>query len=174
MADSRPATAQRVAILSSLLLLASCGTAAAPSASAHLEATHEPATEAPEPSASEDPLAVCEGVEPEGEPLEISVGTASYSFDPRMIEGPTHCQPFVIIFTNSDPPPAAESPAETNEHNITIRFENLIGPLLFDGELIGQTTIRYEVPGLPAGEHYMYCRVHPSMTGRVLVAAAGG
>ena len=62
----------------------------------------------------------------------------------------------------------------TSACGITIRFENLIGPLLFDGELIGETTIRYEVPGLPAGEHYMYCKVHPPMTGRVLVAAAGG
>ncbi len=127
----------------------------------------------PTPSASEDPLAVCEGVEPEGEPVEIIVGTASYSFDPRIIEGPTHCQPFVIVFTNSDPA-MANNPAGTNEHNITIRAENLIGPLLFDGEVIGKTTIRYEVPGLPAGEHYMYCKVHPPMTGRVLVAAAGG
>ena len=153
-------------------MLAGCGTAAAPSPSAHLEPTHELASAAPEASASEDPLAACEGVEPEGEPLEIAVGTASYSFDPRMIEGPIHCQPFVIVFTNSDPPPGAGAPTDTNEHNITIRFENLIGPLLFDGELIGETTIRYEVPGLPAGEHYMYCKVHPGMTGRVLVAEA--
>jgi len=167
---SSPAKTSRLAILSSVLLLASCGTAAAPSPSAHVAESHEVATAAPEASA--DPLAVCDGVEPEGEPLEIAVGTASYSFDPRMIEGPIHCQPFVIVFTNSDPA-MADNPAGTNEHNVTIRFENLIGPLLFDGEVIGQTTIRYEVPGLPAGEHYMYCKLHPPMTGRILVAAAG-
>ncbi len=153
---------------SAVLVLAACTTAASPSASAHDVASHEPSAE---PSASADPLAVCEGVEPEGEPLEIEVGTLSYSFDPRMIEGPVQCQPFVIVFTNSDPPIGSD-PGGTNEHNVTIRFENLIGPLLFDGEVIGRTTIRYEVPGLPAGEHYMYCKVHPGMTGRVLVAEA--
>lgn len=155
-------------------MLAACSTAASPSADAQDAASHEVASAAPEASASEDPLAVCEGVEPEGEPLEIAVGTASFSFDPRIIEGPIHCQPFVIVFTNSDLPPGAGGPTDTNEHNVTIRFDNLIGPLLFDGEVIGQTTIRYEVPGLPAGEHYMYCKVHPPMTGRVLVAPAGG
>ncbi len=165
---SRPADARHLTTLLALLLLAACSTPAA-LPSAHETASHDVASVAAEPSASVDPLAVCEGVEPEGEPLEISVGTASYSFDPRVIEGPTHCQPFVIVFTNSDPA-IANSPAGSNEHNITIRFENLIGPLLFDGELIGVTTIRYEVPGLPAGEHYMYCKVHPAMTGSVVVA----
>lgn len=173
--DARPQLPRRFAVLSALLLLAACSTpAASPSADADDAASQEPASVAAEPSASVDPLAVCEGVEPEGEPLEIVVGTASYSFDPRMIEGPTECQPFVIVFTNSDPPPPADSPVvTTNEHNITIRFENLIGPLLFDGEQIGQTTIRYEVLGLPAGENYLYCKLHPPMTGRILVAPAG-
>ena len=151
-----------------LLLVAGCSTSASSSASRD-ETPTSAASVAAEPSASDDPLAACDGVEPEGEPLEIEVGTASYSFEPRVIEGPTHCQPFVIVFTNSDPA-GPNSPEGTNEHNITIRFENLIGPLLFDGEVIGQTTTRYEIPGLPAGEHYLYCRLHPRMTGRVLVA----
>lgn len=105
--------------------------------------------------------------------MEIDVGTASFAFDPRIIEGPRHCQPFVIVFTNSDAPPPPGGPTVTSDHNITIRLENLIGPLLFEGELIGRKTVRYEVPGLPAGEHYMYCKPHSSMTGRVIVAPAG-
>ena len=163
-----------LALPAAFVLLAACTAPASPSATvvAHDPASHAVASSAAEPSASEDPLAICEGVEPEGEPREIALGTASYAFEPRMLEGPTHCQPFVIVFTNGDPP-IVNSPAGTNEHNVTIRLENLIGPLLFDGELIGRTTIRYEVPGLPAGEHYMYCRAHPPMTGRVLVAPAG-
>lgn len=165
-----------------MLVLAACSAGTSSGASAqpddmasHAMSDGPASTELePSPTASEDPLAVCEGVEPLGEPVEITVGTASYSFDPRIIEGPQHCQPFVIIFTNSDAPLAAGGPTSTNEHNITIRAENLIGALLFDGELIGRTTIRYEVPGLPSGEHYMYCKVHPPMTGRIQVAPAGG
>jgi len=165
-----------------MLVLAACSAATTSSPNVHSDdLTSHAMSDAPSsttleptPTASEDPLAVCEGVEPVGEPMEITVGTASYSFDPRIIEGPKHCQPFVIVFTNSDPPLAAGGPTSTNEHNITIRAETLIGALLFDGELIGRTTIRYEVPGLPSGEHYMYCKVHPPMSGRIQVAPAGG
>jgi len=165
----------KFACLVALLLLAACSApAASPSTTAHETATQEVASAAAEPSASEDPLAVCEGVEPEGEPLEIEVDTVSYAFDTQVIEGPTHCQPFVIVFTNSEPPSVGVNLMGTNEHNITIRAENLIGALLFDGEVIGRETIRYEVPGLPAGTHYFYCKLHSSMNGDVVIARAAG
>lgn len=171
-------SAKRAVLYLAVGSLTACATPVATSSPAST-ATHgghsvpAPSASAPEPSVAEDPLAACEGVEPDGEPIEIDVGTVSYAFDPRIIEGPRHCQPFVVIFTNSDAPLPPGGPVTTNEHNIAIRFENLIGPLLFDGEVIGRTTIRYEVPGLPAGEHYMYCKLHAPMTGRVIVAQAG-
>ena len=59
----------------------------------------------------------------------------------------------------------------TNQHDIDIRA-GFLGPKLFDGKLIPGPAgaIRYEVPGLPAGEYYFYCSVHPSMNGTLVVA----
>jgi len=127
-----------------------------------------------DPSAADDPATACEGVEPVGEPIEIPLGTVSYAFDTDVIEGPTHCQPFVVVFTNSDPPSAPGGPAGTNQHNVVIRAESTLGPLLFEGEVIGQAMIRYEVPGLPSGTHYFYCQIHPEMAGDVVIGAGGG
>ena len=102
-------------------------------------------------------------MEPEGELVEIAVSARSGAFDTQTIEGPRDCQPFVIEFTNMD----------EQEHNIFIRLDAVLGDLAFEGESIGRTTIRYEVPGLPAGTHYFYCSLHAAaMTGELIVASA--
>lgn len=161
---------KNVLLVGSALALTACG-ASSPVA---FPETHEAGASHPAVSATVaatasgpvDPLAVCEGVGPDGDPVEVQVNTVSYAFDPQQIEGPRHCQPFVITFTNSDRPGLVV----TNfRHDIDIHFENFLGDLVFDGQAIGNTTIRYEVPGLPAGEHYFYCTVHPEMSGRVVV-----
>jgi hypothetical protein len=159
----------RIAVLAIVLALAGCATPAASSLpSEHAPGTaHLPTSAAPSASASVDPLAACIGVEPEGEPLEVEVGTVSYAFDPSTIEGPRHCQPFVIVFTNSD---TGGTTIPNFHHDVDIRLENVLGQRVFDGETIANTTIRYEVPGLPAGEHYFYCSIHAGMSGLVLVA----
>ena len=120
---------------------------------------------------ADDPLAACDGVEPSGEPIEVEVSTVSYAFDPLRLEGPVHCQPFVIVFTNLDQQVEGNI-ARTHEHNIFIRAGNVLGPLVFEGETIGTSTVRYEVPGLPAGEHFFNCSLHAPMTGDLIVAEA--
>lgn len=55
---------------------------------------------------------------------------------PTAVEGPIHCQPFVVVFTNSDV--LVPGSRFTNEHNISIRAENLLGPPLFEGDVIGR------------------------------------
>jgi len=166
--------AQRIAaVMTAGIWLAACsGGSTTPAASSSTlgEATHEPSSSAaPTNAASEDPTAACAGVEPEGASVELTVETISYAYDTELIEGPRDCQPFVVTFTNHDEEP---NPIGTNEHDIDIRAGNVLGPLVFDGDLTaGGSTIRYEVQGLPAGEHYFYCSEHaPLMNGTLVVA----
>lgn len=144
--------------------LAACGEAA-PVASTSVAALPEAS-----PSGSPDPLAACEDAAPAGEPVEITIETVSYAFDTELIEGPRHCQAFAITFTNHDEPNDLDP---KGMHDIDIRGGNVLGPLLFDGALINGrgTSVRYEVPGLPAGEHYFYCSAHAgAMNGTLRVA----
>ena len=164
---------QRIAtvVIAGLWLSACAGGGTPPESSpAHDQASREhSATEAPIASASDDPTAACAGVEPDGEPFEVAIETISYAFDTELIEGPRHCQPFVITFTNNDEEP---SDFTTNKHDIDVRANNVMGVLLFDGELVsGGGAIRYEVPGLPAGEHYFYCSEHTQQMNGTLVVA---
>jgi hypothetical protein len=142
--------------------IAGCGTAS-PTAS------HPSATSSVKGSTSEDPTAVCAHAEPEGEQFEITIETVSFAFDTDRVEGPRDCQPFAIAFKNHDElDPAAEL---TNQHDIDIRA-GVLGPKVFDGKLINGPagSIRYEVPGLSAGEYIFYCSVHPYMNGTLVVA----
>lgn len=128
------------------------------------------AQDSPGASASADPLAVCGDVPVEGPPFDIAIETVSFAFDTDVIEGPRACQPFTITFTNND----VNDPQDggTGDHDIDIRADNVLGPSLFDGEAIGGPggTITYEIPGLPAGEHYFYCSFHAgAMNGTLIV-----
>lgn len=124
-------------------------------------------TEAPEASA--DPTAACAGVEHEEPLVEVVIETVSYAFDAKRIEGPRHCQPFTIIFTNND----ATAPNQPDaEHDLDIRIDNMLGHLLFDSERMGHGSHRLEVPGLPSGEHYFYCSVPGhAMSGTLVVGS---
>ena len=131
------------------------------------------AQNSPGASGPADPLAVCADVPAEGQPLEIAIETVSFAFDTDVIEGPRACQPFTITFTNND----VNDPQDggTGEHDIDIRADNVLGPLLFDGEAVSGPggTITYEVPGLPAGEHYFYCSFHAgAMNGTLIVTGS--
>ena len=145
---------------------------ATPSSIRATEPTQD-ASVAPTPgvSAPADPLAACADVPVEGQPFEIAIETVSFAFDTEVIEGPRACQPFTITLTNND----LNDPQDggTGEHDIDIRAENVLGPVLFDGEAIAGPggTITYEIPGLPAGEHYFYCSFHSgAMNGTLIVS----
>ena len=156
-----------------VVTIAACSDpAATPSSVQATEPTEDEsgAQDSPGASASADPLAACADVAVEGQPFEIAIETVSYAFDTDVIEGPRACQPFTITFTNNDVhDPQAEI---TGDHDIDIRADNVLGPHLFDGEAVSGPggTITYEIPGLPAGEHYFYCSFHASaMNGTLIV-----
>ena len=149
----------------------------APGATPSAVQADEPTQEAsdaqasPEASASAGPLAGCAEVAVEGEPFSIAIETVSFAFDTEVIEGPRECQPFTITFTNND----ADDPLDggTSDHDIDIRADNVLGPLLFDGEAVGGPggMVTYEIPGLPAGEHYFYCSFHSRVMKGTLVVS---
>ena len=165
----------RCAALVVCMWLSACGadaptpTAESPVPDRSSEPPTIPSATAGESERSADPLAACVGVESSGPPVEVTIETISFAFDTRRLEGPRACQPFVIVFTNHDGP----APLDPGKHDLNIRADSVLGPLLFDGDLIGQSTIRYEVPGLPAGEHYFYCSVAGhEMSGTLVVAGS--
>ena len=111
------------------------------------------------------PLPTCAPTEPSGEPVEITVTADNSQFDTDRIEGPRECEPFTIVFENQEEP----------AHNIAIYVGESAGQAVFQGDTItGPDTITYEVPGLPAGEYYFQCDVHPTMNGTLVVGAAEG
>ncbi len=162
----RPEVAQaKVYVLITAILLTACASGdTAPTVTATRTTGTVVATASVTASASHaasaDPMVACEGIEPDGPPLEIAITARSFAYDTELIEGPRHCQPFVIVFTNDDP----------DEHDLDIRADGVLGPLLFDGELT-RGDVRYDVAGLPAGEHYFYCSVHAGgMNGTLIVS----
>jgi plastocyanin len=75
--------------------------------------------------------------------------------------------PFTIELTNLDPDLSHDVAISDNPHP---DFDDW----LFDGEVIGGSeTMTYEIDGLPEGEYFFFCSVHPlRMSGDLLVGQA--
>lgn len=126
--------------------------------------TLAPATGAPGGAAPSGPAtpAPASASPPAGDgPIEIRIVAEQIKFDLAELSVPANT-PFRIVFENRD----AGVP-----HNVAIYEGQAGGPGLFKGEIFnGVETRTYEVPGLPAGNHYFQCDVHPSMNGTVRVS----
>jgi plastocyanin len=88
-----------------------------------------------------------------------SVSAANVTFSTDTIELAAKTEE-TIPFKNED----------SAEHNIAIYEDESASKDLFKGDVIpgGQETT-YQVPGLPKGEYYFQCDVHPGMNGTVTV-----
>ncbi|MEX2275670.1 MAG: cupredoxin domain-containing protein [Actinomycetota bacterium] len=59
-------------------------------------------------------------------------------------------------------------------HNIAIYVDDSLSEILFQGETFpGPAVEEYVIPGLPEGQYFFQCDVHPTMAGQVVVAPAG-
>jgi len=164
----------RILIALAILSVASaCATGAdeaSPSASERALATSTP-TSTPTPTATSDPVAAvldqcADAVEPEGEPVVLTLGSSSDGFDTDRLEGPRHCEPFTIILSNTK---------GSAEHMVAIEPMDQIGTQVFKGELIGKSeSTTYEIPPLPAGEYRFVCNPHRQfMQGTLVIAPRG-
>jgi cytochrome c oxidase subunit 2 len=93
---------------------------------------------------------------------ELRVVAQGIAFDQGCLAAPADT-PFTIAFDNRD---------EGVPHNVAIYTDEGAATSLFVGEIVtGSVKIDYEVPGIPAGDYFFRCDVHPTaMTGSFVVA----
>jgi plastocyanin len=151
-----------VAVIS-VLALAACSSAAAPTW------TYAPAPPStPPPAASASPAASAPSAAPSGAAsgspatdvgaTVTIVATTATKFDTPAVETAKD-KPFTLVFDNQDP---------TASHNVIV--SNPDGsPVQMGGDtsfFTGPAERRYTMPGLKAGEYPFHCQVHPTtMTG---------
>jgi plastocyanin len=54
-------------------------------------------------------------------------------------------------------------------HNVAIYTDESKSEKLFEGEMVTDGTIVYEIPALDAGKYFFDCSLHPNMTGTLVV-----
>ena len=114
-------------------------------------------------AAAPSPSAVAPSASPPGggAGVVIRIVALNFKFDLTEFSVPANT-PFQMVFDNQDP---------GIPHNVAIYQGQAGGPTLFAGEIFnGVKTVTYEVPGLPAGDHYFQCDVHPMMNGTLRAA----
>lgn len=124
--------------------------------------TRAPSTGSPVPTAVPSGPAASAPASPSpsggGAGVVIRIVALNIQFDLAEFSVPADT-PFQIVFDNQD----AGIP-----HNVAIYQGQAGGPTLFKGDIFnGVETVTYDVPGLPAGDHYFQCDVHPNMNGTV-------
>ncbi|HUG47221.1 MAG TPA: cupredoxin domain-containing protein [Candidatus Limnocylindria bacterium] len=107
-------------------------------------------------------LAGCATTAAPGKPTPVSdadatISSGSMSFDATTLDVPAG-RPFTLLYVNRTPMP----------HNVAIYSDASASNSLFVGEVIGEQSITYEVPAMPAGEYYFHCDLHPEMNGTVV------
>jgi plastocyanin len=90
---------------------------------------------------------------------DLAVTAAEMAFDPGTITVAAAGESFTVAFVNEDSMP----------HNIAIYTDESKSEKLFEGEMVTDGTIVYEIPALEAGEYFVDCSLHPTMTATLVV-----
>jgi len=87
---------------------------------------------------------------------DVTISSGSMEFDTNTLDVPAG-RPFSILYVNQSPMP----------HNVAIYADSSLSEKIFVGEIIGEGSVVYDVPAMPAGEYFFRCDVHPEMSGAV-------
>lgn len=89
---------------------------------------------------------------------DYSVTAVDMAFDPGTVTV-AGGEAFTIALVNEDSMP----------HNIAIYTDESKSEKLFEGEMVTDGTVVYEIPALNPGEYFFDCSLHPTMTGTLVV-----
>ncbi len=89
---------------------------------------------------------------------DYSVTAADMAFDPGTLTV-AGGEAFTLALVNEDAMP----------HNIAIYTDESKAEKIFEGEVVTDGTVVYDIPALDAGEYFFDCSLHPSMTGTLVV-----
>jgi plastocyanin len=90
---------------------------------------------------------------------DVTITAAEMAFDPGTATVASAGEPFTIAFVNEDAVP----------HNIAIYTDESKSEKLFEGEVVTDASVVYEIPALDAGEYFFDCSLHPDMVGTLVV-----
>ena len=98
------------------------------------------------------------GSDPDPADADVTVTAVDMAFDPGTVTVAGGVA-FTIALVNEDAMP----------HNIAIYTDSSKSQKLFEGEMVTDGTIVYDLPALDAGEYFFDCSLHPDMTGTLIV-----
>lgn len=89
---------------------------------------------------------------------DVTVTAVDMAFDPGTVTVAAG-EAFTVALVNEDSMP----------HNIAIYTDSSKSEKLFEGEMVTDGTIVYDIEALDAGEYFFDCSLHPNMTGTLVV-----
>lgn len=98
------------------------------------------------------------GSAPDPADADVTVIAVDMVFDPGTVTVAAGAT-FTIALVNEDSMP----------HNIAIYTDSSKSEKLFEGEMVTDGTVVYDIPALDAGEYFFDCALHPNMTGTLVV-----
>ena len=98
------------------------------------------------------------GSDPDPADADVTVTAVDMAFDPGTVTVPGG-EAFTIALVNEDAMP----------HNIAIYTDSSKSEKVFEGEMVTDGTVVYDLPALDAGEYFFDCSLHPNMTGTLVV-----
>jgi plastocyanin len=90
---------------------------------------------------------------------DTTVTAAEMAFQPGTVTVSAGADSLTIALVNNDSMP----------HNIAIYTDDSKAEKLFEGEMVTDGTIIYDIGELAPGEYFFDCSLHPDMTGTLIV-----